>query len=485
MGKYRIILLGSIVGFILLLVAGYFFMLPPEARPGFFPDLPELDGAPSGGVTLNFWSVYDDSDSYNSLKVTKLGKHLSLFDKFKKETGNTVQYRKFSSAKVYERTLLDQISSGAGPDIFSVHHTWLPRYQDKLAPLPKELIDQVEEYKKIFGELPHEFARKKEYYNPSLFVRTFSQTFAPVATQDFVRNGKIYAIPFYVDSLVLFYNQDIFARHSLVGPPKTWKEFQEYVKTITEIGPQGEIKTAGACLGTADNVNRAPDILAALMMQSGAQMVSEDKKRATFDENRTTPEGESFNPGARALQFYTDFANPQKKVYTWNAEQDYSIDAFAEGKCAMMINYSYQIPTIKKKNSRLDFSLAPLPQIEGSKTRIDYASYWAQGVNRLSEHPKEAWRFILFMAKKDNLFPYLWFAKRPTSREDLTTWQTENMSSLKAPILQLDTARSWYQPDVDAVDKIFNEIIRDVNLGTLTPLQAVHKAADKVNQILR
>ena len=32
------------------------------------------------------------------------------------------------------------MASGRGPDIFMLHHTWLPRYQDKIWAAPSDLI---------------------------------------------------------------------------------------------------------------------------------------------------------------------------------------------------------------------------------------------------------------------------------------------------------------------------------------------------------
>ena len=42
----------------------------------------------------------------------------------------------------------------------------------------------------------------------------------------------------------------------------------------------------------------------------------------------------------------TDFANPKKSVYTWNVQQHYSIDAFIEGKVAMMFKILVQFRRI-------------------------------------------------------------------------------------------------------------------------------------------
>src|SRR6185369_16413812 len=107
-------------------------------------------------------------------------------------------------------------------------------------------------------------------------------------------------------------------------------------------------------IGTAKNINRSTDILALLMLQSGTQMTSQGNTSATFSRPVNNQ-----SVGESALQYYTDFANPSKQLYTWNDSQHYSIDAFQEGKVAMMFNYSHTTDVLRAKSSRLNFAVAP------------------------------------------------------------------------------------------------------------------------------
>jgi len=180
------------------------------------------------------------------------------------------------------------------------------------------------------------------------------------------------------------------------------------------------------------------------MLQNGTRMINDTKTAATFSR---AVNGKLV--GENALQFYTDFANPAKKVYTWDNQQFYSIDAFFTERTAMMLNYSHHIKTIHEKIPRLNFAVAPMPQMDLDK-RIDYASYFASAVSVSSKYPKEAWQFLLYLSSKQGITSYLNATQRPTARRDLIEFQ-RNDPELGVFAVQALTAQSWYQADNTAM----------------------------------
>jgi multiple sugar transport system substrate-binding protein len=400
--------------------------------------------SPGKKVTLEFWGVFDDSDIYQP-----------LIDDFNREYPNiTIKYTK-KTYQDYEKDLLETMAAGRGPDIFMLHNTWLPRYQDKIWPVSSKLIT----------------------------LKEFQESFVDVAVDDFVLGGDIWAIPLYVDTLALYYNKDIFNTVGIPEPPETWEEFMADVEKLTIRDTRGNIIRAGAAIGTARNVNRSTDILSLLMLQSGTQMVDQEKTKATFDRS-VSLEGMTFYPGERALQFYTDFANPLKSVYTWNTRMHYSIDAFYEGQTAMMFNYSYHLPTIRAKSPYLNFAVAPLPQIKTSEVDVNYANYWGLTVSKNSEAAEQAWRFIVWLSQKENTKKYLEAAKKPTARRDLIAWQKDDLD-LGVFARQALTAHSWYQVDSSAIETILADMIESVVLGEATVKEAINKAAAQVTLLMR
>ena len=404
---------------------------------------------PTGGpsaqpVELTFWGVFDYSDAYETI--------ISDYQKTNKNV--KITYRK-QTVGTYEKDLLNAMAAGRGPDIFMLHNTWLPKHADKIVSLPSELMS----------------------------LKDFQNTFVDAAYDDFVEDGKIYGLPISVDTLALFYNKDIFNSAGLTSPPQTWENFVEASNQTVKTDNQGNILRAGAALGTARNVNRASDILMLLMLQSGVEMVDPETGEAAFDQS-VVLEGAPYAAGQTALQFYTDFANPKKRAYTWNSLMPYSIDAFTEGRAAMMLNYSYQIPTIRAKSPQLNFGVSFAPQPAGAAKKINFPNYWAYTVAAKSPNGATAWNFLTFLTNREEATNYINKTQKPAARRDLINLQKTG-AELGVFAEQALSAKNWRQVDNLAIENIFNDMIESVVLGRSTVSEALKTAADQVTILMR
>lgn len=390
------------------------------------------------------WSLFDDSSDMQS-----------LFESFNGSfPGIKINYYKKTFAN-YEKELLNALATGQGPDVFLVHNTWLAKHQDKMEPMQTDWMS----------------------------LRDFSDTFVDVTYNDFVDlDGKIYSLPVWCDTLALLWNKDFFNKENIARPPITWEEFSDDIQKLTIKDENGNILRSGAAIGTARNINRSTDLLALLMLQTGTQMIDPVNGQAVFD-RVISHEGQSYKSGEEALRFYTDFADPQKSVYTWNNQKDYSIDAFAEGGVAMIFNYAYNLPTIEAKASHLNFGIAEVPQPANTNTKKNYANYWSFAVSRTSLQKEAAWTFVWWLAQKENAQKYLEIFNRPSARRDLIE-QQKGDSILGVFASQALSAQSWRQPDSSAVEQIFAEMIEEVNLGKATVEEAVGRAASRVNLLV-
>lgn len=393
-------------------------------------------------VELVFWSVFDDSDVYEKF----------FLDFQKKYPYITIKYYKKNPLS-YEKELVDALAENRGPDIFTIHNTWLAKHKNKLTPIPVEMMT----------------------------LKSYQDAFVDVAVSDFVdATGLIYAVPFYIDTLALYYNKDYLNTNGIAQPPKTWNDFVSDVRQLTIKDESNNIIRAGASIGTAKNINRSTDILNLLMLQNGVKMVNDRKNSVIF---QSAQSGESDSPSMRVLDFYTAFANPQNDYYTWNTKLNYSIDMFYEGRSAMMFNYAYNIPTIKAKSPHLNFAVAKMPQISGARADVNYANYWAQAVSNKSKNVKYAWQFLLWMSGQDNLKKYSQITQKPVSRRDLVAWQrTDTEIGIFAD--QALTAQSWYQVDNSSIETIFAEMIELVVRGEATSRGSIVKAANQINVLM-
>lgn len=396
---------------------------------------------PGAGTTLTVWGVLDDGPVYTE-----------IFERLRRETGISATYVKKDVA-TFERELINALAAGRGPDVFMINNSWLGRHLDKIAPAPAGVV-ALDQVRRLYPE---------------------------IVSADFIYNGQVWALPLFIDTLALFYNRDLLDQAGIALAPETWEEVVAIAPRLTRVSPGGVIQQSAISLGTANNVSRASDILAMLMMQYGSPIV--DRARFMAVLNSAT----DFAPrsaGQSALEFYLQFANPASRAYSWSGEQRPSLDAFAEGSVAMKIAYHFQADAIREKGPFLNFGVAPLPQFRGRVARVDYGDYWGFAVSRQSRRQSESWRWISAMTTQDDIAGmYLRSAGRPPVLRSLIQANI-NDTAFGVFSRQALTARSWFQPDSTEVERIFLEMIESARRGAFSPEVAVRRATDEINRLL-
>ncbi len=438
--------------------------------------------AASKKTTLTIWGVVDDIDVYQKI----------LNDYHVLHPFVDLQFRRFRLEE-YENELLNAMAEDRGPDVFLIHNTWVGKYMPKIQvmPLTTKVAVQV-----VQGTLKKELVYQLNT-EQSVTIKQFKTDYPDVVAQDMIRTvnvstvadkkdlqQRVVAIPLSVDTLALYANKDLLNAAGIATIPQNWDDFQAAVKKLVKFDENGEITQAGAAIGTGVNVERAPDILAALMMQNGTEMSGPDGT-PTFGQIPAALSGQREQPPAyQALSFYTDFADPTKEVYTWNAKMPNSLDAFVQGKTAFFFGYSYHLPTIRALAPKLNLGISTLPQIQNNPV-VNFANYWAWTVSKKSKNTDLAWNFINFMRTPDESKLFLDAAKRPAALRSQLGAQLED-EDVGVFASQVLTAKSWYRGnDPKAADDALVELI-DTAIG-LDPEkypQAVNIAVDKISQTI-
>ena len=429
-------------------------------------------------ITLNYWRVWDGPDYFAEIITAYKSLHPFV----------NINYRKLRYDE-YEQELIEAFAVDKGPDIFSLHNTWTHKYQSKglLTPMPASITMA---YPAVRGTI------KKEVFwemraNNCLTLNQIKNNFADVVYGDVVINAldaktnkvspEIFALPLFIDTLAMYYNKDLFNNAGITSPPEYWnKEFQQNVKKLTKQNNKGQIVQAGVALGGSDNIERANDILAVLMMQNGTVMM--EGGQIKFHQKPANYADRSYSPGLDALRFYTDFANPAKEVYGWNSQMDNSLDLFSQGKLAIMFGYAYMLPDIKARAPKLNFNIVPLPQIEGNPQSVNFANYWVEAVSHKSQYANAAWDFIQYATKAQQAKLYLDKAKKPTALRVLIDEQI-NDPEIGEFAKQVLTAKSWYQGnDAVSADTIMLEMIDQVNVDQTKMAEIINQTVKKVQQ---
>lgn len=373
---------------------------------------------PAKQVELTYWGLFEPEEVFQT-----------LIEEYQKGYPNVrIKYeqRAFSTLSQHKETLLTRLREGTGPDIARLHNTWIPQFASELSPLPSDVISSAE------------FAAS--FYLPMQNLLSYQ--------------GQLYAIPLMYDGLMLFYNTKHFEEAGVNQPPVDWEEFREVALRLTKIDEETKrIIRAGAAIGTANNVMHFSDILGLMFAQSRINFPSDLTSRGAKD----------------ALVFYTNFSAKDK---IWDASLPNSIEAFARGKVSMIFAPSWRVFEIQMMNPGLDFATATVPQIPSlpreEQTTVNWASFWAEGVNLDSENADECWAFLKFLSEPENMRRlYSEEAKlrefgEPYSRKDLGDVLLTN--DYLAPLIDgAPTANSFIIADASGNDVYVEAVAEAVN----------------------
>src|ERR1035437_8139345 len=139
--------------------------------------------ATNSKVDINIWGVIDKTTFDNYITQFKQDNNY--------EFKLTYTYK---SLDTIDGDLIEAIATGKAPDAILIPHTLEKRYLDKVS-----MISSITE-------------------------RNYKDTYVQEAELYLQPNG-IFALPFFVDPLVMYWNRDIFSSAGIAAPPTKWSEF--------------------------------------------------------------------------------------------------------------------------------------------------------------------------------------------------------------------------------------------------------------------
>lgn len=405
--------------------------------------VPRIVGGGSKNINLTYWVVFEDS--------APLEEAASDFHQKNPNITVTIEKQDIKGLGKYVERLATRISNGTGPDLFRYHESWLPQLYPYLMPLPAEVVNTT--------------GLTKNYF--------------PTVPQDLKYNGAYYGVPINYDSLSLFINTDIFKNAGISSYPATWDDLINVARQLTVKDADGKITQSGAALGTYDNIQHASDIISLLMVQNGADL-----------KNLNGPAAKS---ASDALEFYTNFAKGDTKV--WDDNMENSLVAFSEGKVAMYFGYSWDIFQIKAANPNLQFVIVPVPRLSQDRTQT-IASYWVEGVSAKTKHPKEAFQFLEFLSDRQTMTK-LYAAESKIRifgelypRSDMASLLKSNslvypfVSQGKNAVSTIFASNTYDDGMVDALNKYMEDAVRSILNDGTSPATAVQTLSSGVSQKL-
>jgi multiple sugar transport system substrate-binding protein len=337
----------------------------------------------------------------------------------------------------------------SNPDVFLMDVAWLGLFiaSDWLEPLEKEI-------------------------DPDPFFRRVVRL---VDMQD----GRLFALPIYIDGGVLYYRRDLLQRFGLLAPPSTWQELLSMAQTV-----QADVrKTNPRFYGFVWQGAQYEGLICNFMEFSGSKggFIYQDG-RIVIDhpENR------------KALRFMRDLIWKRKisppSTYTEMKEEEVRT-YFQSGNALFERNWPYAWALHQRPDSpvRGKIGVAPLPARD-SHERVSALGGWHIGISKFSDRKIQALKFIQFVSayetQKRLTLDLGWNPARPELYSDTDILaQVPHFEKLK-DIFQTAQPRPIvpYYPQLSAImQKHLNRVLADKRTAEL----ALAEAQQEISALLR
>ncbi|OHA87976.1 MAG: hypothetical protein A2741_01460 [Candidatus Zambryskibacteria bacterium RIFCSPHIGHO2_01_FULL_43_27] len=353
----------------------------------------------------------------------------------------------------FDRDFVEALASGTGPDVVIISQDNLLRHRNKLFLVPFESYSE-RGYKDNFIE----------------------------EGEIFLEPTGIIAIPFLVDPLMMYWNRDIFTASSVAQPPKYWDEFYELSKTLTKRDNSFNVSKATLPLGEYSNVTNAKDILATLIFQAGnTEIVKSENNR--YIVTLTKSFGANVNPATAAVNFYTEFSNPAKAHYSWNRSLPPSQTLFTSGDLAVYFGFASELPLLKLKNPNLNFDTALLPQSRTGDRPATFGRMHGLAVTKSTRSLNGAFTVVSALSSPQAIDAFAKSAGLPPVRRDLIS---KGISEANQTLFYQSAlwAKGWLDPNAEATNSIFEELVESITSGRARSEQAISLAEQEISALL-
>ncbi len=374
------------------------------------------DDAAAAGVSgdLEIW-VYEEfyEDGENSPIVTAT----QAFKDANPDVNITFTPVPYGSSSYLEK-FTQAAQGGGGPDVILSDNVWVPQ----LAAM--ELLNPITE----------QMATKKdEFFGGTIDAATL--------------DGDIYGVPFHADSMILFYNKDMFKAAGLdpEAPPTTWEEFHDAAIALKDAG-HGAYGLLGGWGGSFEWLP--------WFWQNGGEILAEDGTA-----NFNSPEG------MEATEFFLNMLTVDgiapEAALTWKSWDELAA-GFANQTVGMCQGMTVMHQKLVDLEPDFEWGVAPLPSRKEAANTLG-GGHWV--INANSANPDAAWAWIDFISSKDNL-SILDDYQRVSARKDALEQETVQSDPVKQVfVAALADSRprpiipEWTTIDYNCIQPAFMKVI--------------------------
>jgi multiple sugar transport system substrate-binding protein len=321
---------------------------------------------PLGGAILFFFTFTACQSPNNSKTVIKFwamgaeGEHVQkLMPEFERQNPDIhVDIQGIPWTAAHEK-LLTAYAGNSLPDLCQLGNTWIPEFN---------LLKALENLERW---IENSAVITPENYFPGIWETN-------------VIDGAAFGIPWYVDTRLLFYRQDILQQAGYDHAPRTWDEWFEVSMKIKRL-PSSQEKYA-ILLPTNE---WAPFVITGL--QAGSSLLKEGNRYGDFS-------GPPFTAAFEFLmKFYREKLAPVGVTQVTNIYQ-----GFAEGFFAMYITGPWNIGEFQKRlpaNLQDQWMTAPMPGPDANTPGVSLAGGSSLVLFRKSPKQAQAWKLIEYLSQ--------------------------------------------------------------------------------------
>ena len=385
------------------------------------------DGA-SGKVTVTWWDYLGYSPTADQAVTKLLDKYQATYPEIEVKR-TTIKFSDFRSA------LMRAASSGSFPDVAAIDNADVPVFaaQDALTDLT---------------------SRMRVWQGRTTFLD---------AVQRSVQVGdKAYGIPFRSNTTALWYNKNLFAEAGLSTPPATWQELRAYAGRLTTD------QHAGFCFAAAPTEEGTFTLLP-MLWQAGGDV-------ATIGEQASID----------TLTMINTLVNVDKSapnsVLQWG--QSEVGEQFRSGRCAMMINGPWVLPSVNTAGFAFDVAAWPA----GSNGTASPLGGEVLAVGKDTRHLDAAWQLTTWLSDPANSLGEVYrglgsIPNRTTTIGD-PAWVWHPVVTAFAEQMRTARPRGVYGSRYAQISQTISAMEQEVLAQGHTPADAATEASKKIKPLL-
>jgi multiple sugar transport system substrate-binding protein len=244
-------------------------------------------------------------------------------------------------------------------DLFLMDVIWPPEFAEAGWAMPlDELFLQPE---------------REKYLNGTILANTYK--------------GKIYGVPLFIDSGMLYYRKDLLDTYSF-SPPETWEEMVEMANIIVA----NEAAKGNELYGFSGQFKQYEGLVCDMMeyiLSNGGEILNTETGESGLDER----------PAIDAVRFVRDnIIGKAAPVGVLTYQEPESLDLFIQGKAVFHRNwpYAWEVSNDPERSSVAgNVGITRLPHFKNHKSYATLGG-WQIGISKYSKNREASWKFAQF-----------------------------------------------------------------------------------------